>query len=125
MAKVVKSDEPLPERSKVRQAETDQIRDTMAKVLRIVFLLFSVVLALGAFLVAARHNVSQNNDLVKFVLNFADAIDGPFSRSNGIFEFHGSNAATKDAVVNWGIAAIVYLAIGRYLQRLLAPRAQR
>jgi hypothetical protein len=26
-------------------------------------------------------------------------------------------------VVNWGIAAIVYLAIGRYLQRLLAPRS--
>ena len=79
--------------------------------------------ALGAFLVAARDNVSQDNELVKFVLNFADAIDGPFSRKNGIFEFHGENATTKDAVVNWGIAAIVYLAIGRYLQRLLAPRS--
>ena len=60
---------------------------------------------------------------MKFVLNFADAFDGPFSRKNGIFEFHGENATTKDAVVNWGIAAIVYLAIGRYLQRLLAPRS--
>ena len=83
----------------------------------------SVVLALGAFLVAAHDNVSQTNVVVKFVLNVADAIDGPFSRDNGIFSFHGTNAATKDAVVNWGIAALVYLAIGRYLQRLLAPRS--
>lgn len=125
MAKVVKSDQPFPERAKARQAETDQVRDTMAKILRVVFLVFSVVLALGAFLVAAQDNVSQSNELVKFVLNFADAIDGPFSRKNGIFEFHGENAETKDAVVNWGIAAIVYLAIGRYLQRLLAPRMAR
>ena len=123
MAKVVKSDQPFPERSKARKAETDQLRETMAKILRVVFLVLSVVLALGAFLVAARDNVSQDNELVKFVLRFADAIDGPFSRENGIFEFHGKNATTKDAVVNWGIAAIVYLAIGRYLQRLLAPRS--
>jgi hypothetical protein len=123
VAKVVKSDQPFPERAKARRAEKDRLRETMAQVLRVVFLLFSVVLALGAFLVAAHDNVSQNNPLVKFVLDFADAIDGPFSRKNGIFEFHGENAATKDAVVNWGIAAIVYLAIGRYLQRLLAPRS--
>ena len=122
MAKVVKSDHPFPERAKARRAEKDQLRETMAQILRVVFLVFSVVLALGAFLVAARDNVSQTNELVKFVLNFADAIDGPFSRKNGIFEFHGENGATKDAVVNWGIAAIVYLAIGRYIQHLLAPR---
>ena len=123
MAKVVKSDEPFPERAEARQIQKDQIRDTMAKVLRVVFLFFAVVLALGAFLVAAHDNVSQNNELVKFVLNVADAIDGPFSRGNGIFDFDGKNGDVKDAVVNWGIAALVYLAIGRYLQRLLAPRA--
>jgi hypothetical protein len=123
VAKVVKSDQPFPEHAKTRRAEKDQLRETMARILRVVFLVFSVVLALGAFLVAAHDNVSQDNELVKFVLNFADAIDGPFSRRGGIFEFHGQNATTKDAVVNWGIAAIVYLAIGRYLQRLLAPRS--
>jgi hypothetical protein len=61
---------------------------------------------------------------VKFVLDVADAIDGPFSRGNGIFDFHGENGDIKDAVVNWGIAALVYLAIGRYLQRLLAPKSR-
>ena len=120
----MKSDEPLPERSKARQAEKDQIRDTMSKVLRIVFLFFAVVLALGAFLVAAHENVSQDNPVVRFILDFAGAIDGPFSRENGVFAFKGENAEIKDAVVNWGIAAMVYLAIGRYLQRLLAPRSK-
>ena len=120
---MVTSDVPLPERASEREAEKNRIRETMAKVIRVVFLLFAVVLALGAFLVAAHDNVSQTNVLVKLVLHVADAIDGPFSRDNGIFAFHGRNAVVKDAVVNWGIAAIVYLAIGRYLQRLLEPRS--
>ncbi|RNL65233.1 hypothetical protein EFK50_04530 [Nocardioides marmoriginsengisoli] len=123
MAKVVKSDEPFPERAEARRIQKDLIRDTMAKILRVVFLFFAVVLALGAFLVAAHENVSQDNQLVKFVLDVAGAIDGPFSRDNGIFDFHGTNGDVKDAVVNWGIAALVYLAIGRYLQRLLAPKS--
>lgn len=122
MAKVVKSDEPFPEHAQAKQIRNDQVREVMARILRVVFLLFSVVLALGAFLVAARENVSQTNELVKLVKAAADAIDGPFSRDNGIFKFTGENAETKDAVVNWGIAALVYLAIGRYVQRFLGPR---
>ena len=123
MAKVVKSDEPISDSgAKPGQVRNDQIRETMSKILRVVFLLFAVVLALGAFLIAARDNVTQSNELVKFVKGFADAIDGPFNRENGIFKFTGENAETKDAVVNWGIAAIVYLAIGRYVQHFLAPR---
>jgi hypothetical protein len=126
VARVVKSDEPFPERAEARKIRNDQVRETMSKILRVVFLFFAVILALGAFLVAAHDNVSQDNGLVKFVLDVADAIDGPFSRDNGIFKFTGSDNEvnmTKDAVVNWGIAALVYLAIGRYLQRLLAPKS--
>ena len=125
MARVVKSDEPISDRGRAAQVRNDEIRETMAKILRVVFLLFAVVLALGAFLIAARDNVSQGNEVVKFVKAFADAIDGPFSRDNGIFKFTGKNAETKDAVVIWGIAAFVYLAIGRYVQHLLAPRTRR
>ena len=125
MAKVVKSDEPISTGAKPAQVRNDEIRETMSKILRVVFLFFAVVLALGAFLIAARDNVSQTNEVVKFVKGFADAVDGPFSRDNGIFKFDGKNAETKDAVVNWGIAAIVYLAIGRYVQHLLAPRKRR
>src|SRR4051812_33889447 len=106
MARVVKSDEPLPEAAESKQIRKDQIRETVSQVLRVVFLFFALVLALGAFLVAARDNVSQGNGLVKFIKGCADAIDGPFIRENGIFKFTGENATTKDAAVNWGIAAI-------------------
>jgi hypothetical protein len=47
---------------------------------------------------------------------------GVFSTDNGIMKFTGENADTKNAVVNWGIAALVYLGIGRLLQRWLGPR---
>jgi hypothetical protein len=80
VAKVVKSDEPFPERAESKRIRNDLIRDTMSKVLRIVFLFFALALALGAFLVAAHDNVSQTNSLVKVILNIAGAIDGPFSR---------------------------------------------
>ncbi|MGO4255203.1 hypothetical protein [Marmoricola sp. RAF53] len=125
MARVVKSDEPLPEHATTRQAEIDQIRTTLAKVVRVICLVFSVVLALAAFLVAAQDVVSPDNVLVKFVLDFAKVIDGPFSPDNGVFAFHGENAQTKDAVVNWGIAAIGWLALGRLAQRWIAPRSAR
>lgn len=122
MAKVVKSDEPFPARTESKKIQNDQIRETMSKVLRVVFLFFALALALGAFLVAAHENVSQDNGLVKFILKVAGWIDGPFSNENGIFSFRGKEAETKNAVVNWGIAALVYLGIGRYLQRVLAPK---
>ena len=121
----MKSDEPITTGANAGQVRNDQIRETVSKILRVIFLFFAVVLALGAFLIAARDNVSQTNEVVKFIKGFADAVDGPFSRDDGIFKFTGENAETKDAVVNWGIAAIVYLAIGRYVQHLLAPRKRR
>lgn len=121
MARVVKSDEPLPERP--GGGGVDRVRETVARFVRIVFIVFALVLALGAFLVALGDNVSQDNPLVKLVLDVADAVDGPFSRDDGVFVFDGKNAAAKGAVVNWGLAAIVYLVIGRYLQRFLAPKA--
>ena len=42
-----------------------------------------------------------------FVLDGADALDlGVFSREDGIKEFEGSNADTKNALFNWGLGAI-------------------
>ena len=59
---------------------------------------------------------------VSFVLDVADRLDlGVFSRDQGIFTFSGKNAATKDALVNWGIAAIAYLVVGKVLDRVIRP----
>ena len=114
-------DQPFPRKRERSAAALNRVRAQAAKIVRIVFILLALVLAVGAFLVAVRDNVSADNPLVKFIWHVADAIDGPFSRDNGIFTFTGKNAATKDAVVNWGIAAIVYLVIGNVLARLLRP----
>ncbi len=82
--------------------------------------LAALFLAVGALLVALDAN--QSNSLVKFVLDTADKLDlGVFSRKNGIKEFTGDNAATKNALFNWGLGAVAWLVIGRILDRVIRP----
>lgn len=97
------------------------VRTRAALVIRIVFLVCAVMLAIGALLIALRHNINGGNAIVKFITGFDDAIDGPFSRNNGIFSFSGKHSVSKEALVNWGIAAIVYLVVGRVLDRIVKP----
>lgn len=113
----------VPDRKKQRQREVDALRTKLAKIVQVVFSLFALVLALGVLLVAMRANVSETNGLVKLVFHICDAIDGPFSRQHGIFSFTGKGAVTKNALFNWGLAAIVYLVIGRVLAKIIAPRS--
>jgi hypothetical protein len=79
------------------------------------------VLAIGALLVAFKANVNQDNPVVRFVTDLADSVSGPFSRGNGVFDFGGKNGDAKNALVNWGIAAIVYLGVGRIVANVIAP----
>lgn len=122
-------DEPFPDRKKENAARVAALRSQVALAIRVVFVVFAAVLAIGALLVAFRDNVSETNSLVRFVNDFADAIDGPFSRGNGVFHFTGkghdaaASAVTKNALVNWGIAAVIYLLIGRVVGRLVAGRS--
>ena len=98
-----------------------KLRDTLARAVKLVFVVLAAIMALGALLVVLQKNVSADNPIVKFVLDVADHIDGPLGRKGGIFVFHGKNGAKWDAVVNWGLAAIVYLVIGNVLARVIAP----
>ncbi|QNN55102.1 hypothetical protein H9L09_16090 [Nocardioides mesophilus] len=91
----------------------------MASLVWLVAVVCALFLAVGALLVALKAN--QDNSIVKFVLDGADALDGPFSRDNGIFTFDGKDAATKSALVNWGLAAVAYLVIGKILDRVIRP----
>ncbi len=100
---------------------TEVVRTRAGQVIGLVLTLCAAMLAVGALLIALRHNINETNAIVKFVTGFDDAIDGPFSRSNGIFAFSGKSAATKEALVNWGIAAIVYLLLARVLARIVKP----
>ena len=96
------------------------VRLRLAQVVWLVAVVCALFLAAGALLIALDANTG--NALVKFVLDVADAVDlDVFSRDNGIFKFDGHDAATKNALTNWGLGAIAYLVVGRILERIIRP----
>jgi hypothetical protein len=95
-------------------------RLVIAQVVWLLFLTAALFLAVGALLIALDAN--KDNELVKFVLAGADRVDlGIFSKDNGIKQFHGEDAETKNALFNWGIGAAVWLFVGRILDRAIRP----
>ena len=100
-----------------------KVRQQAARAVRILFTALAVILALGAILVVLRGSINEQNAIVQFITDVADAVSGPFSLNNGIFDFSGKNAVAKNALANWGIAAIVYLVIGRVLSNAIAPKS--
>ena len=100
------------------------VRNKASRIIRIVFGVLATILALGAVLVVLGSNVNADNPIVKLITDIADAISGPFSRTNGIFDFDGKHADAKNVLLNWGIAAIVYLLIGRLLANAIAPKGK-
>ncbi len=96
------------------------VRARLAQVVWLLCVLAALVLAVGALLVALKAN--RDNDLVSWVLSAADRVDlGVFSRDAGIKDFTGENAGVKNALFNWGLGAIVWLVVGRILDRLIRP----
>ena len=110
------------EKSKKQQRRTaaNAVRARLAQLVWLVCVLCALVLALGALLVALKANT--DNALVVFIKDAADAVDlGVFDRNDGIMKFEGENAATKNALVNWGLGAVAWLVIGRILDRIIRP----
>jgi hypothetical protein len=100
--------------------QADRIRIIGARVVWGIFLILGLILAAAALLIALEANV--NNSLVSFVLDFAKAIDlGVFDLSNPIREFKGENDEIKEALLSYGLGSVVYLIIGRILERLIQP----
>ncbi len=102
-----------------------KVRAQAARAVRILFTALAVILALGAILVVLRGSINEQNPIVQFITDVADAVSGPFSLNGGIFDFSGKNADAKNALSNWGIAAIVYLVIGRVLSNAIAPKSSK
>jgi hypothetical protein len=97
-----------------------RVRVALAQVIWLLFLAAALFLAVGALLIALAAN--GDTGLVKFVLEGADRVDlGIFSKDNGIKEFTGANAETKNALFNWGLGAVAWLVVGRVLDRLIRP----
>jgi hypothetical protein len=104
------------------KAGSDWIRLRIAQLVWLVCVLAALFLAVGALLIALGDSVNRSNDLVQFVLDTADKLDlGVFDLDEGVFSFHGKNAETKDALLNWGLAAVTWLIAGRILDRIIRP----
>jgi hypothetical protein len=121
-----RSDAPFPEKRRRREsrgkdvkATANAVRTKVASVVWLVAVVCALFLAVGAMLWALQAN--HDNSIVKFVLHGADALDGPFNPHNGVFHFAGKGDSTKNVLVNWGIAAVVYLVIGKILDRIIRP----
>src|SRR3546814_8747266 len=75
---------------------------------------------LGALTYALKANT--DNGLVEFVRDAASALDlGIFSMENGIKQFEGDSADTKNALFNWGLGAVFWLIVGRLADKFIRP----
>jgi hypothetical protein len=97
-----------------RHAGAAVARASIARAVIMITGAIALVLVAGILLVVLEAN--RSNELVQFVRDAASLLAGPF---DGLFTLD-SNKAEK--AVNWGIAAIVWLAIGRLIARLLLRR---
>jgi hypothetical protein len=97
-----------------------QVRTRIAQVVWLFFVVAAVFLAVGALCIAL--GFEKDNPLVEFFIAGANFFDlNIFSRNNGIKDFTGSNADVKNALFNWGLGAIMYLIVGKILDRIIRP----
>lgn len=106
-----------------RMLTVARARGIVARVLWSICLVLALVLAVAAFSYALGAN--QNNDLVTFIQGLADRVDlGWFDLDNPVKDFRDKsdpNGDVKNALFNYGIAAVVYLVVGRFLERIIRP----
>ena len=89
-------------------------RASIARVVTLVATAVAAVLVLGIVLVVLEAN--RSNDIVQVVRDAAQFLAGPF---DGLFKFDRNKV---EVAVNWGIAAVVWLLVGRLISRLLLRR---
>jgi hypothetical protein len=102
----------------------DLVRTRVAQLVWIVCLVAALILAIGALCIALKAN--QDNDLVRFFIDTADKLDlGVFSRTDGVAHWKGHShvVEAKNACVNWGLAAVVWLIAGKVLEQVIRPRS--
>ena len=97
-----------------RYAASAVTRAAIARFITLVATAVALVLVAGIVLVALGAN--RSNEIVQVVHDAAAFLAGPF---DGLFTLD-SNKAEK--AVNWGIAAVVWFALGRLIARLLLRR---
>lgn len=95
-------------------ATAASIRNKIASLVWLIAVVCALFLAVGALLWALKMN--QDNAIVRFVLDVAALLDfGNFK------QFAGKTGAVKEHLVDWGIAAVIYLVAGKILDRIIRP----
>ena len=103
-----------------KELDVSTVRIRVAQLVWALCAIAAVLLALGALTFALKANAG--NTAVEFVRDAADFLDlGVFDMHNGVKEFSGDSADVKNALFNWGLAAVVWLVIGRIADRLIRP----
>jgi hypothetical protein len=99
-----------------------RVRTASALVIWTACALAALVLAGATLCIALK--ADRGDGLVTLLLQTADKLDlGVFSRSDGVAHIRGHTHAadTKNALVNWGSAAVVWLVGGRIVERVVRP----
>ena len=106
------------------KAGAEFVRLRLAQLVWLACVIAALVLAAGALLIALGDDtVNRGSDLFKFVTDVGDKLDLVFfDRKDGVFAFKGQeDAETKRALVNWGIAAVLWLIGGKIVDRIIRP----
>ncbi len=99
---------------------SDVIRSRIASVIWIIAVVCAVILAFAAVLTAL-DPANEQNSVVQWLTSTADVLAGPLGgKDGGIFDF-GNNDDAKNALANWGLAAVLYLVLGKVLDRVIRP----
>jgi hypothetical protein len=91
-----------------------RLRNLIASLIWLAAVIAAAVLALGA-LFTALDQTNQSNEIVRWVLERGHDLVGPFK------DLFRLETAKNTLLVNWGIAALVYLVAGKILERFVRP----
>jgi hypothetical protein len=100
-------------RQSSRRVAVSRGRLMLARAIGMVAAIVALILVIGIALVLLKAN--QSNQIVSAVHDAASWLVGPFE---GLFKFDKPRTETA---VNWGIAAVVWLVLGRLIARIVAP----
>lgn len=92
----------------------NRVRESIASLVWLIAVLVAGVLALGA-LFTALDQTNPDNDIASWVLARGHELAGPFS------DLFRLDTARTTLLVNWGIAALVYLIAGKIVERFVRP----
>jgi hypothetical protein len=97
-----------------RYAGAAMARASLARAVIVVATVAAAILVAGILLTVLEAN--RSNDIVQAVRDAAGFLAGPF---DGLFTLERNKVETA---VNWGIAAVVWYALGRLIARLILRR---